>query len=186
MPCRGVHVSMLSPRRQMCVIARNSGWSVRTCVVARATGTPRAASFSQSISRRRPPSGAKRPSSASQRRSSSLRPGTSVAGASIKSIVLHPASAPKASEVPSASQFWIGEDHLAQGSVIADIAGAAADMAVHRLEYARLHLCPRRRSSDEALDEHLRLVDETRRAVAALEGKMVKKRGLHSRKLALP
>jgi hypothetical protein len=41
--------------------------------VARVIGTPSAASFSQSISRRRPVSDAKRPSSVSQRRSSALR-----------------------------------------------------------------------------------------------------------------
>jgi len=41
---------------------RNSGWSVRTCAVARAIGAPSPASFSQSISRRRPVLGAKRPS----------------------------------------------------------------------------------------------------------------------------
>src|ERR1700730_6256317 len=86
---------MLSPRRQMCVIPRNAGWSVRRCVVARAIGTPRAASFSQSISRRRPASGAKRPSSASQWRSSSLPPETRAAVAPIKSIVLPALAKPK-------------------------------------------------------------------------------------------
>jgi hypothetical protein len=75
------------------------------------------------------------------------------------------------SDVPSASQLRIGEDHLAQGGVIADIAGAAADVAVHRLNYACLHLCPRRRRSGEGLNEHLRLVDEPRRAVAHWKAK---------------
>src|SRR6202171_4660381 len=47
--------------------------SVRTCTVARAIGAPSTVSFSQSISRSPPVSGAKRPSSLSQRRSLALR-----------------------------------------------------------------------------------------------------------------
>ena len=46
---------------------------------------------------------------------------------------------------PSAGQLRIGEDHLAQCRVVADIAGAAADVAVHRIENARLHLGLRHR-----------------------------------------
>src|SRR4030095_15044589 len=86
----------------------------------------------------------------------------------------------------SPGQFGIGEDQLAQGRVIADIAGAAADMPVHCRENARLDLGLRHRRARKALEEHLRLVDEARRAVAALEGEMVEEGGLHRRQLALP
>jgi hypothetical protein len=72
-PCRDVRISVLCPRRQIRVTPRNSGCSVRTCTVARAIGAPSTVSFSQSISRSPPVSGAKRPSSLSQRRSSALR-----------------------------------------------------------------------------------------------------------------
>ena len=58
-------------------------------------------------------------------------------------------------------------------------------MAIHRLENAGLHLGLRHRRAREALDQHLRLVDEARRAVAALEGEMVEKGGLHRRQLAV-
>jgi hypothetical protein len=40
----------------------------------------------------------------------------------------------------SARQFRIGEDKLAEGSIVADVAGAAADMAVQRRKDARLPL----------------------------------------------
>jgi len=69
---RGANLNTLSTPPDAC--RRNSGWSVRTCAVARAIGTPSAVSFSQSTSRRRPISGANRPSSVSQPKSSVLRP----------------------------------------------------------------------------------------------------------------
>src|SRR5262245_54323024 len=58
-------------------------------------------------------------------------------------------------------------------------------MAVHRRQDARLDLGLRRRRAGKALEEHLRLVDEARRAVAALEREVVEEGGLHRRELAV-
>src|ERR1700722_3671361 len=79
----------------------------------------------------------------------------------------------------------IGQDHVADGLVIFDVAGATAQMAVERFENGFLELATRHRLQSQAFQQDLPLVQETRRAVAALKGEMLDERRLQRGQLAI-
>src|SRR5262245_12887057 len=67
----------------------------------------------------------------------------------------------------------IGENHGADGLVVFDVAGAAAQMTVKRLSNGLLKVRPRHRLLRQTLEQNLALVQESGRTVAALERKML-------------
>ena len=79
----------------------------------------------------------------------------------------------------------IGQDHVAHGLVIFDVAGAAAQVAVERLGNGLLEIGARHRLLRQTLQQNLALVQEARGAIAALERKVLDERLLQRRKLAV-
>ena len=65
--------------------------------------------------------------------------------------------------------FGVGQDHVAHGLVIFDVAGAAAEVAVERLGDQAFEAVARHRRFRQPLEQDLALVQEAGGAVAALE-----------------
>ena len=97
----------------------------------------------------------------------------------------HVALPPARSLVRREIAFGIGQDHIAHGLVIFDVAGAAADMAVERLGdgVSRDRRAPP--APSPALQQHLALVEEARGAIAALEREMLDEGLLQRRQFAV-
>jgi len=67
---------------------------------------------------------------------------------------------------------WIGQNHVAHGLVIFDVAGATAQVSVERLGDGLLEVGPRHWIARQTREQHLAFVQKTRGTLAALEGKM--------------
>src|SRR5262249_62348634 len=81
-------------------------------------------------------------------------------------------SRPELRLTPREITSWIGQNHVAYGLVIFDVAGTAAQVSVERLGNGLLEFGPRHRIALQTLEQHLAFVQKTRSTVAALEGKM--------------
>ena len=68
----------------------------------------------------------------------------------------------------------IGKDHRAHRLVVADVAGAAAQMPIERLGDCRLEIAARHRLAFQALEQDLGLVEEPGGAIAALKSEMTR------------
>src|SRR5258708_7069086 len=79
----------------------------------------------------------------------------------------------------------ICEDHVTNRLMIFDVAGAAADVSVERLSNGLFEFSPRHRRFGEALQQHLALVQEAGRAIAALEREVLDECPLQRCELAI-
>src|SRR5215510_990821 len=94
-------------------------------------------------------------------------------------------SRPELRSTPREITSWIGQNHVAHGLVIFDVAGAAAQVSVECLGNGLLEFGPRHRIALQTLEQHLAFVQKARGTVAALEGKVRDKRLLQRRQFAV-
>jgi hypothetical protein len=79
----------------------------------------------------------------------------------------------------------IGQDHVAHGLVIPDVAGATAQVTVERLGNRLLEIWSRHRLLRQTLQQNLALVEKAGGAISTLKREMLNESFLQNRKLAV-